>query len=236
MNIYRTFSAAAFAVMCFAGSAHAITLSFAEFSSSSNDPATGASGEVQLDFSAVDGIARVDVTVTNTTELTDFGSGATESQLTGFGFDLLDGVAFAGMYVIGSFLDTTLLNASFSPFGTLDLAFSDNGDFNGGNANSALPEGQSDMFSFALTLGSFGTVAALEAAFEAAFIEESLDAGMRFQQVNAGEGSDKLLFNPEVSTVPLPAGLPLLLTCLAVTGILARRKGPSPASAIAQPV
>lgn len=207
-----------------AGAANALTLTFDATSASSNSPATGAAGVVDLVFSDVLGVARVDATVTNTTGNTTFGAGATASKLTGFGLDLLQGVTFAGTYVAGGFLDTTILNAAFNPFGTLDLAFADNSNFLGGNANSALPEGQQDTFAFALTLGAFGNAAALEAAFQSAFSNGILDAGMRFQQVNAGAGSDKLLIgSTPPAPVPVPAAGMLLIGGLGGLALLRRR-------------
>lgn len=224
MNRFKIVLSSALFGLLSVSPASALTLTFDEFSTSSNNPATGASGLVELIFSDVAGAARVDATVTNTTDTTSFGAGATASKLTGFGFDLLSGVAFAGTFVAGTFLDETLLNAAFNPFGSLDLAFADNSNFLGGNANSALPEGQQDTFSFGLSLGGFGNAAGLEAAFSDAFSNSGLNAGLRFQQVNADAGSDKLLLGTQIAPVPLPATGLLLIGALGGIGLVRRRR------------
>lgn len=211
-----------------ATTAHALTLTFDEYSSSSNTPATGASGVADLVFTDLAaGTVRITATVSNTTDTTTFGAGATEAQLTGFGFDLLGGVSWIGTGVAGSFLDTTLTNAAFSPFGVLDLAFADNTNFLGGNANSALPEGQTDTIVFDLTVGSYGNAAGLESAFTSALYSGDIDAGLRFMQVNAGAGSDKLLWGAAPTTLtpmPIPASGVLMIAGLGALAAIRRRR------------
>ncbi len=214
--------------------AHAGSLFALEFganSTSSNTPPTGASGSVGFMFADEGGDVRVTLEIENTTGSPRFGGNATSSKLTGFGFDLLTGVS----YVVDSFVRDTdghftrpLLNADAQPFNSLDFAVADNNNFNGGNANGALPENDSANVGF--LLDSTQNAAALGAAFQTAFFSvPTLQASLRFQQVNAGVGSDKLLFNPLISNsppivTPLPAGLLLILSALGVIGLLARRR------------
>lgn len=201
-------------------------LDFGANSTSSNTPLTGASGSVGFMFADDGGDVRVTLDIENTTGSPRFGDNATSSKLTGFGFDLLADVS----YVAGSFVGdadghftSVLLNADAQPFDSLDLAVADNDKVNGGNANDALPENDFAIVSFLLS--STQNATDLGAAFEKAFFSvPALQASMRFQQVNAGEGSDKLLFNPSMSVMPLPVGMLLMLSALGVFGLMARQR------------
>jgi hypothetical protein len=181
-----------------------VLLTFDSSSVSSNNPPTGASGTAELSFAAVGSDVRVSVEVTNTTGLIpSFGAGATASKLTGVGFDIL-GLVYEGGFIGGNFLDTAIQPASLPPFGTFDFAGADNSNFLGGNANAALPAGGVDTFSFLLSgLNAVDMEAAFENAYE---LSDPLlgSAVMRFQQVNAGAGSDKLFLGPPGTTPPVP--------------------------------
>ncbi|TWT38198.1 hypothetical protein KOR34_31670 [Posidoniimonas corsicana] len=182
------------------------TLNFDSTSVSSNTPATGASASVGFEFVFVDAnTTLLNLFITNTTgTLTPFGSGATTSMLTGFGFDIVSAYSYVdGSFAGGTYLDTLIENADAQPFSTLDLAAADNSNYNGGNANAAMPEGGSDTVSFSFTGGDATSMAA---DFKAAFFdpldsEYLLQAATRFQQVDGdanydGAGSDKLEFRP----------------------------------------
>ncbi len=203
-----------------ASAANALTLSFDETSTSSNSTLTGASATVEMVFTDVGaGLVDIVTTVSNTTDTTSFGAGATESQLTGFGFDLLSGLSFIQAdSSAGSTLDTFLTDAAFNPFGELDLAAADNNNFIGGNARGALSEGDSDTFTFRIAYDQtlFGGAATLEEAYMSAFLDDGVNAGLRFQSVNAGEGSDKL----SLTVVPVPASIFLLLSGLMGFGVI----------------
>nr|MDJ0535906.1 hypothetical protein [Xenococcaceae cyanobacterium MO_207.B15] len=195
-------------------SAQALTLNFDSSSLSSNNPATGASASINFSFMD-DGNDQVKLIldIDNTTGDFIFGAGASQSVLTGFAFDLpsfpsdLQITAFTG----DQYFDTLLSNVEFQPFsnnqnfgvGNFNAAVADNNNFEGGNANNALPESDrgnspSNIISTVeLTLSGTGIDAtSLETDFTNGFADGSLDAAVRFQQVNAGEGSDKLLFQP----------------------------------------
>jgi hypothetical protein len=205
--------------------ANAATLHFDNTTSvSSNNPFTGASGSLMLTFmdTGLSGIASVLASVTNTTGVgAAFGAGATTSTMTGVGFDFLTGVTYVvNSFSGGAIFDTLILNANARPFDTLDIALADNSNYNGGNANNGLTQGNSDAASFRLSYSGYTNAAALDAAFGSAFSAGTLQASMRFQQVNAGAGSDKLNYAPSV--VPLPAAGWLLLA--GIGGLFAARR------------
>lgn len=194
-----------------------------------NSTHTGASGTVEwtLENSGSDILLKWDISNT-TGEIPSFGDGATKAMLTGFGVNLPNGVTYVtGSFVAGNKLDTLILDANASPFGTLRIAAADNNNFNGGNANSALEEGASDQVSLKLTgLNLADMVQAFTTSFQPPV---SLSAVMRFQQVNAGSGSEKLLFTgsstpPQV--VPEPTSIAMWgIFGIGVTASVRRRRG-----------
>lgn len=228
-HLSKTITGAAFALAAFATQAGAVTLTFGADSLTSNPMHTGAAGTVDLSFSDDAGGVLVNATVTNTTGDTSFGDGATESKLTGFGFALVDGASYvSGSFTAGSYLDYAFeTGVDAPPNGFLDVAFADNDNWLGGNPNGALPQGMSDSFSFLL---SGYTATEMEIAFAEAFssVDDTLLAILRFQSVNAGAGSDKLVYqpgedpNPGPAPIPLPAGGLLMLTGL--LGLTAARR------------
>ncbi|MEB3279336.1 MAG: PEP-CTERM sorting domain-containing protein [Lyngbya sp.] len=212
--------------------AQAFSVTFGEDSQSSNNPATGASAFVDFMFSDVSGGVQLTANITNTTGSSSFGAGATTSKLTGIAFDLISGVGIdTNSFNTPEFLDTLLTNVDFNPFsnsvGNFDIAFADNNNFEGGNANGALSEGNSTLASIVLTTGLGAN--AVEQAFFNGFSNGSLNFAARFQQVNAGAGSDKLLggtinggtTDPE--PVPEPFTILGSVTALGV-GTLLKRK------------
>ncbi len=209
----------------FAAQAATFTLDFGANSISSNTPATGASASIDWTFADSAGDILVTLNITNTTGQTIFGSGATSSVLTAFGFDLLSGYSYiVGSFVGGTYLDTLILGADAQPFDTLDFAAADNSNYNGGNANGALPEPFSDTVSF--KLDSTQNAAQAFAAFLAGFNQNGLDAAVRFQQVTGpndynGAESDKLLYVPPV---PLPAAGWMLIAGLGGLAVAGRRR------------
>jgi PEP-CTERM motif len=178
-------------------SAQAFSISFGANSTSSNNPATGASALVDFSFTQVGSNVQLGLNITNTTGQSTFGEGATASKLTGVAFDLLQGLSIVpNSYAGGSFFPELLTNVNFTPFsnsvGNFSVGIADNTNFEGGNANAALPQGQSTFVSFLLS-GTNLVASTLENQFLTGFQNNTLQAAVRFQQVNTPTGSDKLL-------------------------------------------
>ncbi|MBD1901951.1 PEP-CTERM sorting domain-containing protein [Coleofasciculus sp. FACHB-125] len=99
-------------------------------------------------------------------------------------------------YIGGTFFPVLLQNVDFQPFsnkvGNFSVGLADNDNFEGGSPQNALPEGKNTFASFLLS-GTNLDAATLESQFLAGFQNKSLQAAVRFQDVNAGAGSDKLL-------------------------------------------
>lgn len=167
-----------------------------------------------LDFSFVDTVQGVllNLGIKNTTNGTA-GLGATQATLVGVAFDLLDGVsAPQSGYSAGSsaftryFSDPSIpgLNNNQSFDVGIRSAAPGPGTFVGGNPQQGLTAGQSTTVSFLLS-GITGTAAQVESAFFQGFkAGGDLQAAARFQQVNAGGGSDKVLAGeavPEPTTI-----------------------------------
>lgn len=179
--------------------AQAFTFSFDQNSQSSNPQATGASALLTFNFSDVNSSTiKVDLKIENTTGNTTFGEGATTSKLTGIALDLLPGLT-ASSFIGDQYFGTFLSNVDFQPFsnfvGNFSIGIADNNNFEGGNANAALPQGGTSNVSFLLTgFASGKTAATLETDFFNAYStkNDGIDIAARFQQVD-GEGSDKLL-------------------------------------------
>jgi hypothetical protein len=175
---------------------------FDPYYGSSNSPATGATGRLELVFADVGGDVQLTLNISNTTGTISslFGTpngGATASRLTGIAFDLPTiATVISGTYVGSSYFPVLLSGVSMPPFGVFDEGVADNTNFLGGGPNSALPQGLSTSVS--LKLNTTLTAAALESAWNS---DTTLRYGARFQAVVSASGdSDKLLGGP----LPLP--------------------------------
>ena len=206
-----------------ASSANALRLDFNAYYGSTNSTATGASAEVEFSFSDVgDGTVELLLDITNNTGdvISEYEgdpintAGATASRFMGFGLDWTEG-NLADMFNIAKgdysgnshlanlvFNDNTISGQAGATAGnagletnfgniTFDIGFSKNKELKGGNPNGALIAGQSTQVS--LILDSDMDALATEQWFSDAFENNEINAGARFQAVNAGAGSDKLL-------------------------------------------
>ncbi len=218
------------AVMLSATQASAFTYKFGGTSASSNTTATGASASVDINFADLgNGQVKLNLGFLNTTGTLatgTFGAGATDARLNGIALDLFDNITIASHSFDGK-LSTLFTNFAYSPFsnsvGNFSVGFGDNNQFEGGKAKDGLAVGETSFAT--LVLNSNKNAADLENQFRLALTANTLNIAARFQAVNAGAGSDKLLggsiddpFTPPTPTeVPEPAaiaGLGHLAACL----------------------
>lgn len=199
-----------------ANAAQALTLNFDHTSTSTNDPATGASAQVDFDFVDVAGGVQLDLTLLNTTGQLDdsFGLGATHSEFVAFGFDVSDSISSYTYDNLSSSFTRLFGDANLNPTVEGDAviggAGSQNvfdigirvpnaqgnptaGGFQGGSPSGGLNPGESAQVSFFLNTSD--NAQAVEQAFADLFNGQEFRAVARFQNVNAGGGSDKLLVN-----------------------------------------
>jgi len=190
-------------------SAQAFSISFGSTSTSSNSLATGASANVDFNFSQAGNNVLLNLNLLNTTgQIPSFGAKATQSTLMGITFDLVEGLnVVANSYVGSSFFSNLLSSVSFTPFsksgGSFDVGIAHNGNFEGGNTHGGLTQGLSSSVSFLLS-GTNLVANNLENAFLSGFQDGTLRIASRFQAVNAGAGSDKLLGGILKPTVVVP--------------------------------
>jgi len=190
-------------------SAQAFSISFGSTSTSSNSLATGASANVDFNFSQAGNNVLLNLNLLNTTgQIPSFGAKATQSTLMGITFDLMEGLnVVANSYVGSSFFSNLVDNVSFKPFsnsgGNFDVGIAHNDKFEGGNTHGGLTQGLSSSVSFLLS-GTNLVANNLENAFLTGFQDGTLRIASRFQAVNAGAGSDKLLGGILKPTVVVP--------------------------------
>jgi len=189
-------------------SAQAFSISFGSTSTSSNSLATGASANVDFNFSQAGNNVLLNLNLLNTTGQTTFGAKASQSTLMGITFDLVEGLnVVANSYLGSSFFSNLVDNVSFKPFsnsgGSFDVGIAHNDKFEGGNTHGGLTQGLSSSVSFLLS-GTNLVANNLENAFLSGFQDGTLRIASRFQAVNAGAGSDKLLGGILKPTVVVP--------------------------------
>lgn len=175
--------------------AQAFTLTFDPGFGTSNNQGTGATAQVKFDFVQQGSDVLLNLDVFNTTDGTSFlddvnTAGGNIATFMGFAFDLISGVSVKS-YTGNNFFGNYLTNVSLNPFGTFDVGVAKNSNFTGGNPNGGLTAGQDTTVSF--VLGTAMSALDVETNFWKGFADGSLNSTARFQAVNAGAGSDKLL-------------------------------------------
>jgi hypothetical protein len=189
---------------------------------------TGASANLDFNFSQAGTDTLLDLGITNTTN-GSLGLGATQATLVGIGFELpTPAPSFTYSPLLSTFTQTYFSqNATLNPYGTFDVGIrsAGSGNFTGGNPQQGLTAGQSTTvrFSFANQ-----TATSLETSFQTLFAGSTNSTPLivgRFQQVNAGGGSDKVVggLAPQSQAVPAPPAVLGMLTAAAL-GLSKRRK------------
>jgi hypothetical protein len=187
---------------------------------------TGASAAVNFNFLQIGDNIQLDLTLKNTTN-GSLGLKATEATLVGLAFDapmLWD----LSLKTPGGSFTKLWKDVDLNPFGTFSYGISpERNSFAGGNANTGLTVGQQTLMSFNLN-GKDLTAKSASQQFADLFKSGNASMATRFQQVNAGGGSDKVkgkLMIPEnkppKETVPEPA---LGIGLLTVAAIASRHK------------
>jgi hypothetical protein len=188
---------------------------------------TGASANLDFNFSQAGTNTLLDLGITNTTN-GSLGLGATQATLVGIGFELpTPAPSFTYSPLLSTFTQTYFSqNATLNPYGTFDVGIrsAGSGNFTGGNPQQGLTAGQSTTvrFSFANQ-----TATSLETSFQTLFAGSTGSTPLivgRFQQVN-GNGSDKVVggLAPQSQTVPAPPAVLGMLTAAAL-GLSKRQK------------
>jgi hypothetical protein len=169
---------------------------------------------VDFSFSQVDAHSvLLNLNLLNTTgQIPSFGAGATQSTLMGITFDLVEGLnVVAKSYKGSDFFSNLLSSVSFTPFSnsgdSFDVGIAHNDKFEGGNTKGGLTQGLSSTVSFLLG-GTNLDANNVENAFLTGIQDGTLRIASRFQAVNAGAGSDKLLGGILQPTVVVPPYMP----------------------------
>ncbi|MDI9638738.1 PEP-CTERM sorting domain-containing protein [Oscillatoria amoena NRMC-F 0135] len=175
--------------------AQAFTLTFDPGFGTSNNQGTGATAQVKFNFEQKGSDVLLNLDIFNTTKGSSFldgtnTAGATASTFMGFAFDLISGVSVKS-FTGNSFFGNYLTNVSLPPYEQYDVGVSKNNNFIGGGPNGGLTAGKNTTVSFVLSTAL--SALDVETNFWKGFADGSLDSAARFQAVNAGAGSDKLL-------------------------------------------
>ncbi|MEB3293449.1 MAG: hypothetical protein VKJ24_09830 [Synechococcales bacterium] len=164
---------------------------------------TGASAAVNFNFLQIGDKIQLDVTLNNTTN-GKAGLGATQATLVGLAFDaptLWD----LSLKTPGGSFTKFWEDVDLNPFGTFSYGISpDRNSFGGGNANTGIKVGDAAIkMSFDLK-GTGLTAETASKQFTDLFKSGTAQMATRFQQVNAGGGSDKVKGQLMIAEVPPP--------------------------------
>lgn len=224
-------AAFALATTLTAGAANAttVTLNFGEGQVISDGAATGAAGSASFAFYDWGDDVRAFVALRNETGASRFGAGAKKSRLTAFGFDLIEGVAFAGGFGAKGDIDDVTFNADLSPFGKFDVllhAKNDKSKKNHWNSSKGLKAGETGFLTFLFDTEL--NAASMADAYQQAFLFGDAKAGLRFEKINSGHWTETMLYktlpNAQVSGVPVPTPIALLSGALLGLAALGKRR------------
>jgi len=196
---------------------------------------TGSTALLDFNFVQDGNNVKLNLGVQNTTN-GSAGLRATAATLVGIGFDLPSFIksftysaansTFTKLYGDSKLNKSVVGSAALNPYGTFDVGIrsAGSGNFTGGNPQSGLTAGQSSLVSF-LFSGTGLTASSVENSFLSGMRDKSLGIVGRFQQVNAGGGSDKVLGGvvPENSAA-VPEPLTILGSITAGMAFLGRKK------------
>lgn len=154
---------------------------------------TGSSALLNFKFEQSGANVLMNLNIKNTTS-GNLGLGATASTLVGVGFDLPDLIKSYSYNSLTSGFSKLYEQASLAPYGTFDVGIrsAGSGNFSGGNPQSGLTADKETNVQFVFT-GNNLVAADVEKSFNQGLQNQSLRVVGRFQQVNAGGGSDKVL-------------------------------------------
>ncbi|MBD2198200.1 MULTISPECIES: cistern family PEP-CTERM protein [Calothrix] len=189
---------------------------------------TGASALLDFNFSQfADNQVKLNLDITNTTDGTKGDFKATEATLVGLAFDAdnFDPGAPVGFnsYNPGTSGFTKLWvkgidTPSLPPYGDFDVAISPpRNTFAGGNPQDGLTAGQFTTVSFLFDTSL--SADELSDALENGFLNQAFRIAGRFQQVNAGGGSDKVLGGIVKGGEPVPEPTTIAASLLALGGL-----------------
>lgn len=209
-----------------APAASALTLEINPDFGSSNDPATGATALLDLQFSQQMNDVLLSIGITNTTNGT-VADGADAATLVGVSLDFIDGITsftYNQLNDPNAVFPTQFVPAELQPFGSFDIGIrsSGNGTFNGGNPQGGLLAQESTSVSF--TLQTMLTASTVESLFTAGYTSGDLRAAGRFQQVEGATfTSDKVLAG--VQPVPTPGAVLPALFGIATAAVRKKKAG-----------
>lgn len=190
-----------------ADSAQAFSLSInPNFGSTEN---TGSTATLDYNFEQQGDSVLLKLGIANTTN-GSVGLGATQSTLVGVALDLLAGGVTSFTYdslssaFTNTYTDPSIPGLASNYSFDYGIRSAGPGNFTGGNPQQGLTVGQSTLVSFLLSGSSPLVASAVESAFLNGYTSGDLKAAGRFQQVNAGGGSDKVLGGVNQPTQPVP--------------------------------
>lgn len=229
MKTYLAAGAAALALALGSAAQAAVVIEFNPTWGSTEN--TGAAATATFNFVDLGGDVKVTLDIDNITD--SYGGAATQATLMGIAFDLPTFTSISGFNANSTQFTYFKANTSLPPYGSFDRSVAINNNFTGGNPQDGLKAGQS-VSGISFVVNTTLNAADFEAAFLSGYKSDgALDAAARFQQVNAGGGSDKVLGGsppppppppPPTTVVPEPSTWAMMLIGFMGAGAMMRRR------------